>query len=90
MNERDDQPQPLQYRLNFEKFELLTKARGWTNDYQRAHGIGVSHTTIGRLRRGELNPGLHFIGIATSALGVDIDDLFDKVTDEPAATGRAA
>lgn len=80
----------LRYRLNIEKFELLTKVKGWTNDLQRAQGIGVSHTTIGRLRRNEINPGLRFIGQATAALGVDIDDLFDRVRDEHNDTKAAA
>jgi transcriptional regulator with XRE-family HTH domain len=77
--------QALEYRLNFAKFELLTKARGWTNDLQRARGIGVSHSTIGRLRRGDMKPGLYFIGRATAALGVDIEDLFDRVGPAEAA-----
>lgn len=76
-------PYRLSYRLNIDRFEQLTDARGWTTDIKRARGIGVSHTTISRIRSGEYAPGLRFIGLATAKLDVDIDDLFVRV-DEPA------
>lgn len=77
-------PPSLQYRLDFDKFDELTEQRGWLNDSQRARGIGVSHTTIGRLRRGKLRPGLHFIGQATKELGVEIEELFKRVEGDEA------
>lgn len=69
---------PLRYKLRIDRFDELTTAKGWTNDHQRAKHIGVRHTTIGRIRDGVNAPGLRFIVLATSALEVSIDDLFEK------------
>jgi len=64
------------YTLNLQRFDALTAERGWTNDLQRATGIGVSHTTLGRIRRGVIKPGTRFIARATAALGVPVEQLF--------------
>lgn len=74
------QQQPsLRYRLRLDRFDEHTARRGWTSDAQRAKGIGVSHTTIGRIRRGQMSPGLHFIGRVTAALGVDVAEVFEEI-----------
>jgi transcriptional regulator with XRE-family HTH domain len=64
------------YTLNLERFDALTAERGWTNDQQRAANIGVSHTTLGRIRRGLIRPGARFIAQATRTLDVPVEQLF--------------
>jgi len=39
---------------------------------------GVSHTTISRLRSGEIRPGGKFIALALAALDVKFEDLFER------------
>lgn len=71
--------------LNLQRFDELTAARGWTTDVQRAAGIGVSHTTLSRIRRGQLRPGTRFIAKAVEALGVEYSELFIRdTTSQPA------
>ena len=64
------------FALRLDRFEELTANRGWTTDQQRAAGLGVSHTTLGRIRRGKTRPGARFIASATAVLGVQVEDLF--------------
>ena len=66
------------FALKLDLFDELTAGRGWTTDQQRAAGIGVSHTTLGRIRRGLIKPGTRFISSATTALGVKVEDLFTQ------------
>lgn len=68
--------QVVPYLLNVELFDQLTTAKGWKNDRQRAIGIGVSHTTVGRNRRREVSPSAEFILKATAALDVSVEQLF--------------
>ncbi|MGC5019054.1 hypothetical protein [Micromonospora sp. DT47] len=74
---------PLQYRLRTDRFDELTTAKGWRDDLQRATNIGVSHSTISRIRARKMRPGLRFIGLATAALGVHIDELFEIEQEAP-------
>jgi transcriptional regulator with XRE-family HTH domain len=66
----------LGFALNLARFDELTGNRGWKTDQQRAAGIGVSHTTLGRIRRGLTKPGTRFIASATSTLNTSVEDLF--------------
>lgn len=66
-------------------FDQLTELKGWTTDVQRAAGIGVSHTTIGRIRGGLTKPGQVFITKTMAALAdlpmpVKLDELFPSNT----------
>lgn len=69
------------FALKLARFDELTALRGWTTDQQRAAGLGVSHTTLGRIRRGLNKPGARFIGAATTVLDVPVEDLFDREED---------
>jgi len=74
------------YRLRIDEFDRLTAARGWSTDTLRAEAIGVSKSTIHRLRRGAQKatdpdgsqPGARFIDLATAALGVPVEFLFER------------
>lgn len=65
--------------VNWELFDQLTAGKGWLNDHQRAAGIGVSHSTLSRLRGGQMKPGAVFIAKTMDALsrfGVHVHELF--------------
>lgn len=70
--------------LRLDVFDRLTRERGWTNDLARARALGVSHTTVGRLRPdpgcadSPKSPGGRFIGAALRALDVEFDVLFER------------
>ncbi|MBG0560695.1 helix-turn-helix domain-containing protein [Actinoplanes aureus] len=64
------------FALRLERFDELTANKGWKTDQQRAAGLGISHTTLGRIRRGITKPGTRFIASATTALDVSVEDLF--------------
>ena len=66
------------FTLKLARFDELTKARGWTTDQQRAAGLNVSHTTVGRIRRRLIKPGTKFIANATTVLQTTVEDLFDR------------
>ncbi|BAL85497.1 hypothetical protein AMIS_2770 [Actinoplanes missouriensis 431] len=68
----------LGFALNLARFDELTGHRGWKTDQQRAAGIGVSHTTLGRIRRGHIKPGTRFIAAATTALNTNVEYLFER------------
>ncbi|MCY1141346.1 helix-turn-helix transcriptional regulator [Actinoplanes sp. Pm04-4] len=64
--------------LRLDRFDELTAQKGWMTDQQKAAGVGVSHTTLGRIRRGLSQPGARFIANTTNALGVAVEDLFTQ------------
>lgn len=66
--------------LRLEEFDRLTTARGWGNDLARARALGVSHTTVGRLRDTDNpgHPGSKFIAATLAALGCPFDAVFER------------
>jgi hypothetical protein len=65
--------------VNWELFDQLTAGKGWLNDHQRAAGIGVSHSTLSRLRGGQMKPGALVIAKtmqALSGLGAHVHEIF--------------
>lgn len=66
------------YTLNVERFDALTERLGCTDDQQKAATIGVSRSTLSRIRRGKIQPGARFIAQATSSLGVSVEYLFGR------------
>jgi DNA-binding XRE family transcriptional regulator len=63
-------------RLRTEVFDSLTAARGATTDRSRAALFDVVHTTIGRLRRGEVEAELALAMRMARTLGVEVETLF--------------
>lgn len=64
--------------LRVEEFDRITRRMGYSNDAERAKAIGVSHTTISRLRSGKLRPGGRFIAATLCALNVPFEDVFER------------
>jgi transcriptional regulator with XRE-family HTH domain len=64
--------------LRVEEFDRITRRMGYSNDAERAKAIGVSHTTISRLRSGKLRPGGRFIAATLAALNVRFEDIFER------------
>lgn len=64
------------YRLRVEEFDRLTIAKGWYTDVARARAIGVSHTTVGRMRKPNATAGDPFIRATLAKLEVEFDTLF--------------
>jgi hypothetical protein len=59
-------------------FDELCTARGWVNEHQRALNLGVSHTTLRRLRVDGGNPGGKLIAAALNTFGVTFEYLFER------------
>jgi transcriptional regulator with XRE-family HTH domain len=84
-------PSPPGVRLRRDKFETYCAQHGLRSLSDRADFIGVHFTTVGRIMRGDLDPGTTFIATATKAFGVGFDDLFEITTGtEPDRDGAAA
>ncbi|WP_447005150.1 transcriptional regulator [Saccharothrix isguenensis] len=49
------------------------------SDYALAKAMGLDRSTVGRVIKGQLQPGPAFIGGALSALDRQFDDLFEVV-----------
>lgn len=64
--------------LRVGEFDRLTAAKGWGTDLAVARELGVSHTTVGRLRSGGQQPGGKFIAAALDKLNVPFDALFER------------
>lgn len=64
--------------LRVTEFDRLTRAKGWPTDLAVARALGVSHTTVGRLRTGGQQPSSKFIAAALDKLGVPFDALFER------------
>lgn len=65
-------------RLNVQEFDRLTGLRGWTTDVQRAASMGMTSSTISRIRSGENRPSSAFIDAALRVLGVEYSALFES------------
>ncbi|MBC9001316.1 helix-turn-helix domain-containing protein [Micromonospora aurantiaca (nom. illeg.)] len=65
-------------QLRVAEFDRITEKLGLSNDTERAKAIGVSHTTISRLRSGKLRPGGKFIALTLTALNVRFEDVFER------------
>lgn len=74
MPEQTDTRREVVY-LRQEAFAEMCNARGWTNRYQRAQALGVSHTTLRRLEHGG-RPGSQLIGIVLAKLNVPFELVF--------------
>lgn len=59
-------PAPIRMRLDL--FDRIGVGRGWRNDTDKARGIGVDPSVFGRVRRGEVAPGVRFIAGVLHAL----------------------
>lgn len=64
--------------LRVSEFDRLTAAKGWGTDLAVARELGVSHTTVGRLRGGGQQPSSKFIAAALDKLNVSFDALFER------------
>jgi transcriptional regulator with XRE-family HTH domain len=72
---------PATVKLRIDKFDELTEARGWRDDKQRAEGLGVSQSTISRIRSGASNPGGMFVDRCMATFGpLAYDLLFERIT----------
>jgi hypothetical protein len=59
-------PSPIRLRLDL--FDRVAIGRGWKSDTDKARGIGVDPSVFGRVRRGEVAPGVRFIACVLHAL----------------------
>jgi len=76
-------PAPIRMRLDL--FDRIAGDRGWRNDTDKAKGIGVDPSVLGRVRRGEVAPGVRFIaGVLTAMPNWPFNELFvvDMAADE--------
>jgi transcriptional regulator with XRE-family HTH domain len=66
--------------LRVGEFDRLTRAKGWYTDLAVAQVLGVSHTTVGRLRNIEdpSQPSGRFIAAALDKLNVPFDAIFER------------
>lgn len=75
-------PRPGLIRINPSAYEAACRLYGLANDAQAAKRLGISRTTLGRVRRGQQAVGAGFIVSALTAMpGLKFDQLF---TIEPA------
>jgi hypothetical protein len=63
--------------LKVEAFDRITGDRGLKSDNAKAKHLGVSHTTIGRLRAGGAAGG-RFIALALDRLAVPFESIFER------------
>ena len=64
--------------MRFEVFDALCNARGLDQDLKRARALGISHTTLSRLRSGHTSAGGKVIRRAIELLGVPYAALFEE------------
>lgn len=55
--------------LDVTAFDALCEARGWGTDAERARALGLAHSTVSRVRRGEQRPGIRFAHSCTRVFG---------------------
>lgn len=55
-------------RLRLDLFDRVAIGRGWKTDTDKARGIGVDPSVFGRVRRGDVAPGVRFIAGVLTAL----------------------
>jgi transcriptional regulator with XRE-family HTH domain len=60
---------PATVALRLDEFDAMTTERGWATDKERADGLGVSQSTISKLRSGTANPGATFIAACLKEFG---------------------
>lgn len=77
-------------RLRLEVFDRLTSEAGYSNDNARAQALQMPHSTIWRVRRGQLGIGERFIAhtlawAQRSNPHASFEDLFEVVCDDAAA-----
>ncbi|MEU8264945.1 helix-turn-helix transcriptional regulator [Micromonospora sp. NPDC048999] len=78
MSTRTSPPSAGAVALRVEEFDRITERMGYSNDAERAKAIGVSHTTISRLRSGKIRPGGRFIAATLATLGVPFETVFER------------
>lgn len=64
--------------MRFEVFDALCNARGLDQDLKRARALGISHTTLSRIRSGHRSAGGKVIRRAIELLGVPYAALFEE------------
>jgi len=64
-------------RIRLDEFDRLTSALGWTNDASRARNIGISPSTLTRLRAGEQHASAQLIHLVLTALQAPYASLFE-------------
>lgn len=73
---------PATVKLRLDEFDRLTRERGWKDDARRAEGLGVSASTISRIRSGDSNPGARFVDRCLATFGpLAYDLLFERVSE---------
>lgn len=66
---------PIRMRLDL--FDKVAAGRGWKSDAEKARGIRIDQSVFGRVRRGEVAPGVTFIARVLIAFPEwDFSDLF--------------
>ena len=65
--------------LRTDVFDILTAARGATNDSARARLVGVDRATISRMRRRKFTPSMAVAMRIAATLGSSVDFLFERV-----------
>jgi hypothetical protein len=54
--------------MRLDLFDRIASDRGWKNDTDKARGIGVDPSVFGRVRRGEVAPGVRFVACVLNAM----------------------
>jgi transcriptional regulator with XRE-family HTH domain len=60
---------PATVALRLDEFDAMTTERGWATDKERAEGLGLSQSTISKVRSGTASPGVAFIDACVKAFG---------------------
>lgn len=66
-------------RVRFDVFDALCNAKGLTLDIQRAGALGIHHTHLGRIRKGNARAGGKFIASTLELLNVPFEVVFYRV-----------
>jgi len=65
-------------RVRFDAFDALCNAKNLTLDIQRAGALGIHHTHLGRIRKGQAQVGGKFIAATLDLLNVPFEVVFER------------